>query len=193
MKRIFDLTMSLTGLVILSPILFLVALAIVIDSGWPVFFVQKRVGLGGVLFSMYKFRSMTVVREASHGSFDAGDSSRVTRVGRWIRRSKVDELPQLWNVLIGDMSLVGPRPEVLKWVTVYPERWQLVHTVKPGITDNASIEFRNEEALLAASDAPLATYKEVVLPQKLTLYESYVRSHSFWGDILIIFKTLFSN
>jgi lipopolysaccharide/colanic/teichoic acid biosynthesis glycosyltransferase len=191
MKRLFDFGMSLVGLAVLFPVLLLVALGVVVDSGWPVLFVQKRVGRGGVLFSMYKFRSMTVMREAAIGSFNAGDSSRVTRVGGWLRRTKIDELPQLWNVLIGDMSLVGPRPEVLKWVKVYPGRWKLVHSVRPGITDNASIEFRNEEALLAASDDPEATYKEVVLPQKLALYESYVRSHSFWGDIQIIFKTLF--
>lgn len=193
MKRLFDFVMSLVGLVVLFPVLVLVALAVVADSGWPVFFIQKRVGRGGTIFSMYKFRSMTVMREAAQGSFDAGNLSRVTRVGRWLRKTKIDELPQLWNVLIGDMSLVGPRPEVLKWVMVYPERWNLVHTVRPGITDNASIEFRNEEALLAASEAPETTYKEVVLPQKLTLYEGYVRRHSFWGDIQIIFKTLFPN
>jgi lipopolysaccharide/colanic/teichoic acid biosynthesis glycosyltransferase len=190
MKRLFDFVMSLVGLVILFPVLALVALAVAIDSGWPVFFVQKRVGRGGHLFPMYKFRSMTVVKEAASGSFDAGDSSRVTRVGRWLRKSKMDELPQLWNVLKGDMSLVGPRPEVKKWVEVYPERWQVVHTVRPGITDNASIEFRSEEELLAASDAPETTYKEVVLPQKLSLYEAYVLQNSFWGDIRIILKTL---
>ena len=191
MKRLFDFVMSLVGLVILFPVLLLVALAVALDSGWPVFFVQKRVGQGGTLFSMYKFRSMTVNREAALGSFDAGDFSRVTKVGRWLRKTKIDELPQLWNVLIGDMSIVGPRPEVQKWVSVYPERWKAVHTVRPGITDNASIEFRNEEDLLAASDVPETTYKEVILPQKLALYESYVRSHSFWGDIRIILKTFF--
>jgi lipopolysaccharide/colanic/teichoic acid biosynthesis glycosyltransferase len=191
MKRLFDFVMSLVGLVVLFPVLLLVALAVVADSGWPVFFVQKRVGREGVLFSIYKFRSMTVMREAAHGSFEAGNSSRVTRVGRWLRKTKIDELPQLWNVLIGDMSLVGPRPEVQKWTVVYPERWRIVHTVRPGVTDNASIEFRNEEALLAASDAPETTYKEVVLPQKLALYESYVRKHSLGGDIQIILKTLF--
>lgn len=190
MKRLFDIVMSLIGGVILFPVLAIVALAVVLDSGWPVFFVQKRVGRGGLLFPMYKFRSMTVVKEAASGSFDAGDSSRVTRVGRWLRKSKIDELPQLWNVLVGDMSLVGPRPEVQKWVAVYPERWQVVHSVRPGITDNASIEFRNEEALLATSDAPETTYKEVVLPQKLALYENYVRQNSFLGDIRIIFKTI---
>jgi lipopolysaccharide/colanic/teichoic acid biosynthesis glycosyltransferase len=191
MKRLFDFVMALIGLIILFPIFLSLSLAVILDSGWPVFFVQRRVGLGGVLFSMYKFRSMTVVREAASGSFDAGDSSRVTRVGRWLRKSKMDELPQLWNVLIGDMSLVGPRPEVQKWVNAYPDRWRIVHSLRPGITDNASIAFRNEEALLAASIAPETTYKEVVLPQKLSLYESYVLNHSLWGDIRIIFKTLF--
>ena len=107
------------------------------------------------------------------------------------RSTKLDELPQLWNVLRGDMSLVGPRPEVQKWVDVYPERWSRVLSLRPGITDNASLEFRNEEELLAASSNPEKTYSDEVLPRKLDLYEDYVQNHSLAGDIRIIFRTIF--
>ncbi len=191
MKRCFDIVASFFGLLMLSPVLLILAVAVVLDSGSPVFFVQKRVGKGGRQFRIFKFRSMTVSKAAAEGSFDAGNSRRVTRVGRILRKTKLDELPQLWNVFIGDMSLVGPRPEVQKWVEAYPERWRFVHSIRPGITDNASLEFRNEEEILAASDDPEVTYREVVLPRKLYLYEDYVRNRTFLGDIRIIFRTIF--
>lgn len=191
MKRCFDIVASFFGLLMLSPVLLILAVAVVLDSGFPVFFVQKRVGKGGRQFRIFKFRSMTVSKAAAEGSFDAGNSRRVTRVGRILRKTKLDELPQLWNVFIGDMSLVGPRPEVQKWVEAYPERWRFVHSIRPGITDNASLEFRNEEEILAASDDPEVTYREVVLPRKLYLYEDYVRNRTFLGDIRIIFRTIF--
>lgn len=191
MKRCFDIIASFFGLLMLSPVLLILAVAVVLDSGFPVFFVQKRVGKGGRQFRIFKFRSMTVSKAAAEGSFDAGNSRRVTRVGRILRKTKLDELPQLWNVFIGDMSLVGPRPEVQKWVEAYPERWRFVHSIRPGITDNASLEFRNEEEILAASDDPEVTYREVVLPRKLYLYEDYVRNRTFLGDIRIIFRTIF--
>jgi len=124
------------------------------------------------------------------GSFDAGDRSRVTSVGRFLRRTKLDELPQLINVLIGEMSLVGPRPEVRQWVKVYPEKWKIVHQVKPGITDNASILFRDEEEILASSLSPEITYREVILPKKLSLYLEYVKTQSLAQDCRIIFKTI---
>jgi len=133
---------------------------------------------------------MTVLKAVEQGAFDAGNTSRVTQVGRLLRKTKLDELPQLWNVLVGDMSLVGPRPEVRKWVEVYPERWARVHTIRPGITDPASIEFRNEEEILAAAENPEATYREVILSQKLALYIDYVDRHSFWGDLGILVKTV---
>lgn len=191
MKRCFDIIASFFGLLMLSPVLLILAVAVVLDSGFPVFFVQKRVGKGGHQFRIFKFRSMTVSKAAAEGSFDAGNSRRVTRVGRILRKTKLDELPQLWNVFIGDMSLVGPRPEVQKWVEAYPERWRFVHSIRPGITDNASLEFRNEEEILAASDDPEVTYREVVLPRKLYLYEDYVRNRTFLGDIRILFRTIF--
>ena len=179
-------------LVILFPILLLIALCVVIDSGFPVFFVQKRVGKGGKLFSMFKFRTMSVLKEAKQGSFDAGKSNRVTRIGKILRKTKLDELPQLLNVFIGNMSFVGPRPEVKKWVDAYPERWAVVLSVNPGITDNASIEFRNEEEILAAAENPEIAYRDEILPRKLSLYEEYVHNNSFFGDIGILFKTVLS-
>ena len=121
-----------------------------------------------------------------------GNRRRVTGVGRLLRATKLDELPQLWNVLKGDMSLVGPRPEVRQWVAAYPERWARVLTVKPGITDPASIVYRDEESILARSPDPERTYREDILPHKLDLYEEYVRSRNFFGDIGIILKTLFA-
>jgi lipopolysaccharide/colanic/teichoic acid biosynthesis glycosyltransferase len=190
MKRILDITGALVGVVLLSPLLAMVWLAVVLESGLPGLFRQRRMGCGGSEFSLYKFRTMTVQRGTERGSFDAGSSARVTRVGKLLRKTKLDELPQLWNVLVGDMSLVGPRPEVRKWVEAYPERWAKVLTVRPGITDPASIEFRNEEELLAAAPEPEAYYRNVILPRKLDLYEGYVASRTFGGDIMILFKTL---
>ena len=133
---------------------------------------------------------MRVLKEATKGSFDAGNSSRITPLGRFLRKYKLDELPQLFNVLKCEMSIVGPRPEVKQWTEVYPEKWQIVHAVKPGITDYASIEFRNEEELLAKSDDAVKTYREEILPRKLDLYIDYVNNQSFLGDIKIIIKTL---
>ena len=135
---------------------------------------------------------MTVNSTSSNGSFDVGDQSRVTRFGRILRKTKLDELPQLINVLIGDMSLVGPRPEVKKWVDEYPLQWKYVLSVKPGITDNAAILFRNEEELLASAAHPETYYKEHILPQKLAMYAEYINNHSFTDDLVIIIKTIHS-
>ena len=135
---------------------------------------------------------MTVQRGTERGSFDVGSSARVTRVGKLLRKTKLDEFPQLWNVLVGDMSLVGPRPEVRKWVEAYPDRWSKVLAVRPGITDPASIEFRNEEELLAAAPGPETCYRDVILPRKLDLYERYVATQSLGGDIGILFRTMWA-
>ena len=125
------------------------------------------------------------------GRFDPGDKSRVTRVGNYLRRKKLDELPQLYNVLVGDMSVVGPRPEIQKWVEVYPDRWEKVLSVRPGITDNASIVFRSEEDQLGSSENPIRTYREYILPEKLEYYEDYVENRTFLGDINLILRTIF--
>ena len=174
------------------PFAIIIVLFILIDDRQPVFFRQKRMGLNLKPFTLYKFRSMTVNCNSSQGSFDVGNQSRITRFGKLLRRTKLDELPQLFNVLKGDMSIVGPRPEVEQYVNIYPERWMIVCKVKPGITDNASIEFRNEEAILMRSNNPGKTYKNEILPEKLKLYEQYVKTHSFLGDVKIIFKTIYA-
>ena len=190
LKRIFDFTVSLASLILLSPFFILIMAGIIIFDSRPVLFRQMRVGMNGSDFLLNKFRTMRVVREAASGTFDAGDTSRITKIGAFLRKTKLDELPQLWNVFKGDMSLVGPRPEVRKWVDAYPERWANVLTVKPGITDPASIYYRNEEKLLAQADDPVACYRDQILPHKLDLYEEYVRTRTFWGDIYLIFKTI---
>jgi len=170
-------------------LLIIVSGMMLIFDGRPIFFRQARVGINGTDFILYKFRTMRVERGAASGTFDAGDSSRITKIGAFLRKTKLDELPQLWNVFKGDMSLVGPRPEVRKWVDAYPQRWAKVLTVKPGITDPASIYYRNEEELLARSDDPVACYRDQILPHKLDFYEEYVRTRTFWGDISLIVKT----
>jgi len=190
LKRIFDFTVSLVFLILLSPFFILIMAGIIIFDSRPVLFRQMRVGVNGSDFLLNKFRTMRVMRGATSGTFDAGDTSRITRIGAFLRKTKLDELPQLWNVFKGDMSLVGPRPEVRKWVDAYPERWANVLTVKPGITDPASIYYRNEEKLLAQADDPVACYRDQILPHKLDLYEEYVRTRTFWGDIALIFKTI---
>lgn len=190
LKRLFDILISAFGLMILSPLLFVISVSVLFFDGLPILFRQKRMGLYGREFILLKFRTMTVRRGSESGTFDAGSVVRVTRLGHFLRRTKLDELPQLWNVLVGDMSLVGPRPEVRKWTEVYPERWALVLSVKPGITDPASIVFRNEENLLAAASDPENEYRCVILPRKLSLYEDYLHNPTFWGDLCILFRTL---
>jgi lipopolysaccharide/colanic/teichoic acid biosynthesis glycosyltransferase len=190
LKRAFDIIFALAGLVALAPFLLLISLAIRVSSGPPVFFRQQRVGLLGRDFMLWKFRTMTTLRGAEKGAFEPGSTRRVTGIGRWLRKTKMDELPQLWNVVRGDMSLVGPRPEVRRWVEAYPERWAFVHTVRPGITDPASIRFRSEEDLLASAADPERMYREEILPQKLAIYEEYVRTRTFWGDVKIILSTI---
>jgi lipopolysaccharide/colanic/teichoic acid biosynthesis glycosyltransferase len=192
MKRIFDLTVSFIGLILLLPLILTISMLIITDDKGPVFFRQWRVGKEGRLFVLYKFRSMKVTGSCIDGTFEPGNTARVTKIGRFIRSTKIDEIPQLWNVLKGEMSLVGPRPEIQTWVDTCPERWKKILTVRPGITDNASLEFRNEEAILVKSKDPGTTYKEIILPRKLDLYDQYISSHSFAGDLILIFKTLLS-
>lgn len=192
MKQYVDFICAISWLVMLAPLLMTAWLIIVFTSGFPGIFCQKRIGLEGRAFTLYKFRTMNFLQGTELGTFDAGSMVRITRIGKILRKTKIDELPQLWNVVRGDMSLVGPRPEVQKWVSVYPERWAKVLTVRPGITDNASIEFRHEEEILAASDEPEKTYCDEILPRKLTSYESYIENHSLVCDFNIILKTLFA-
>ena len=190
MKRFFDITISLAGLILLSPFFATVALAALVTSGRPVLFSQERVGHHGRPFQVLKFRTMEVLRGAERGLFEPGSRTRVTPFGRILRAYKIDELPQLWNVLKGEMSFVGPRPEIRKWVEAYPDRWRKVLSVKPGITDPASIVYRDEEEILGASPDPEKTYRDVILPHKLSLYEGYVDHATFWGDLQTILATL---
>jgi lipopolysaccharide/colanic/teichoic acid biosynthesis glycosyltransferase len=190
MKRIFDFTASFLGLLILLPVLLIISLLITITMPGPVFFVQQRVGFSGNYFRLIKFRTMSLSAGKVNGSFEAGDTSRITTFGKFMRKTKLDEIPQLINVIKGEMSLVGPRPEVKQWTEVCPEKWKIVHSVRPGITDNASIAFRNEEELLAASPDPVAAYRNEILPPKLDLYIEYVNNRSFWGDMKIILLTI---
>ena len=192
MKRLFDFIASFYGLILLTPIFVLAALWIKIDSRGPIFFRQERVGFQGVLLRIHKFRTMVLDAEKKGKQITVGADSRITTVGSFLRKYKLDELPQLIDVLVGDMSLVGPRPEVPKYIDCYSddEKYDVL-SVKPGITDNASIEFRDENELLASSDDPEATYINEVLPKKIALYRKYVRERSFFGDVAIIFKTIF--
>jgi lipopolysaccharide/colanic/teichoic acid biosynthesis glycosyltransferase len=190
LKRAFDLILTAAGLALLSPLLAVLAIVVSCTSPGPVFFLQERLGRNGRAFMLVKFRTMRMAEGAEKVCFDTGGTARVTPVGRFLRRTKLDELPQLWNVLKGDMSLVGPRPEVRMCVEAYPERWKRVLTVRPGITDPASIVYRNEEEILARSPDPERMYREVVLPHKLDLNEDYVKTQSFRGDVAILLKTL---
>ena len=188
-KRLFDISASALGLLVLSPLLALLALWVKCDSAGPVFFRQERVGLRGKPFRIYKFRSMRV--DNAGLQITVGEDSRITRSGRFIRAYKLDELPQLLNVLTGDMSIVGPRPEVPRYVALYPEEARrLILSVRPGITDRAAIGFRDEERLLADSDNPERTYVEQIMPVKQRLYLDYVARHSVAGDVAILLQTV---
>ncbi|NVJ49954.1 MAG: sugar transferase [Gammaproteobacteria bacterium] len=178
--------------IVIFPVILLLAVVILLTDGRPIFFRQTRVGQFGRDFKIFKFRSMRNLKGAEQGQFDAGSQSRVTKVGAILRKTKMDELPQILNVINGTMSFAGPRPEVRQWVETYPERWARVHKVKPGITDPASIRFRNEEALLSAQQNPQEYYQNVILPAKLDLYESYIAKKSLGYDLKIIAKTLLS-
>jgi lipopolysaccharide/colanic/teichoic acid biosynthesis glycosyltransferase len=191
-KRVFDILLSAFMLIILLPVEIIIAIIIYCEDRESVLFKQTRIGLNHKPFILYKYRTMSGNTLSANGSFDAGDQSRVTRIGKVLRKTKLDELPQLFNVLVGDMSLVGPRPEVKKWVDIYPQQWAFVLTVKPGITDNAAILYRNEEEILTKALNPEIHYKEIILPQKLNMYSYYINNQSLIGDILIILKTIYS-
>lgn len=188
-KRSFDIIVSAIALAFLFPFLLLIALTVKLYSRGPVFYRGKRVGLYGKLFFILKFRTMVVNAESLGGSATAADDQRLTTIGKFLRRYKLDELPQLLNVLAGDMSLIGPRPEVQKYVSLYSLADQAILTVRPGITDWASIWNSNEAAVLEGSRDPEKTYEELIRPTKLALQLLYVRNHSFLVDLKILFHT----
>ena len=190
-KRGFDIICSVCGLAVLSPLLFCIACMIKIDDGGSVFYRGRRVGLMKKPFRIIKFRTMVMNAESVGGPSTADDDPRITRVGRVLRRYKLDELPQLINVLLGEMSFVGPRPEVKSEVDRYDPEWNVIFSVRPGITDLSSIAFRNEGEIIATSgirDAHEA-YRRIIQPQKLELQRKYALNHSFLLDIRIIFQT----
>ena len=191
LKRLFDILFSAGTLIVLAPLMLSVALWIKIDSPGPVLFRQVRVGRGGGYFRILKFRSMRMDTAARGPQLTVGHDPRITRAGAWIRRYKIDEFPQFINVLVGDMSLVGPRPEVPRYVDLYPpDVRDLVLSVRPGITDLASIEYRDESEVLGRSPDPEKAYIEQVLPAKLALCQRYVRERSFAGDLAIIGRSM---
>ena len=189
LKRLFDVAASAAGLLLLAPLLLAIALWIRLDSPGPVWFRQERVGRAGRLFRIHKFRTMRVT-DGTGPLVTASHDARITRVGRWLRRTKLDELPQLIDVLNGDMSLVGPRPEVPRYMALYaePVRRQIL-SLRPGITDRAAIEFRDEERLLAAAADPVRAYVEQVMPIKQRYYLDYVAQRSLGGDLRILWDT----
>lgn len=189
MKRAFDIIASALGLIALSPLFAAVAIWIKCDSPGPVFYRQTRVGRGGRDFRLYKFRSMRPGSDKAGLITVGGRDPRVTRSGYYIRKYKLDEFPQLINVLVGDMSLVGPRPEVRKYVDLYTPAQRRVLDVRPGITSLASIRYRNENDILAAAADPDRCYVDQVMPTKLAIDLEYVAQASLWTDIKLIFKT----
>ncbi len=191
MKRLFDVVCSFFGLLVLSPLFVFLSLWVGLGSKGGVFYKQKRVGRFNKDFTLYKFRSMRVGADKKGLLTIGGKDSRVTKAGLFIRKYKLDELPQLLNVLKGDMSFVGPRPEVRKYVDMYTERQLKVLDVRPGITDLASIKYRNENDLLAAADNPEQYYIDVVMQDKLALNLQYIETRTFLGDIKLIFRTIF--
>ncbi len=189
-KRVYDLVFSGIGLVILSPLFLLLAIVVKCSDGGPVFYRQPRVGQGGRLFRIWKYRSMVVDAERLGIAVTSEGDPRVTPLGRFLRRNKLDELPQLWNVWVGEMSLVGPRPEVPRYVARYTEAQQAILRLKPGITDLATLKFRNEEGLLRTAKDAEQFYLEHCLPRKIELNLEYARQANLWSDTIIILRTL---
>jgi lipopolysaccharide/colanic/teichoic acid biosynthesis glycosyltransferase len=189
-KRAFDIAAASVGLALLCPVFALVAILIKMDSPGPIFFRQERIGKGFRPFLIYKFRTM--VEDASeHGALvTAGDDPRITRIGRLLRKAKIDELPQLLNVLKGEMTLVGPRPEVRKYVELFRADYEEILRVRPGITDWASLKYRDDAGILGNSQQPEREYVSRVLPEKMALAKAYVRQASFVSDLALIFATL---
>lgn len=189
-KRIFDFLLSLFGIIILSPIFIIVSIAIKLDSKGSILFLQKRVGRYGKEFNIYKFRTMVTDAEKLGKQITVGKDNRITRVGAFLRKFKIDELPQLFNVLKGDMSLVGPRPEVPKYVALYNEEQRKVLDIRPGITDMASLRYKDENDILGKVDNPEEYYINVIMKDKLNLNLEYIEKSNVFFDIYLIIKTI---
>ena len=189
-KRSLDIAVALTGLILASPLLLAAALAVKLGSRGPVFFRQERMGRYFRTFRIYKFRTMVPDAPKLGAQITAGADPRITRVGHFLRKSKLDELPQLINVLVGDMSLVGPRPEVPRYVEMFRDDYREILSVRPGITDPASIKYRDESSSLANSPDPERMYVEQLLPDKIAISREYVRRASLSGDVRILVSTV---
>jgi lipopolysaccharide/colanic/teichoic acid biosynthesis glycosyltransferase len=189
-KRVFDIAASGVGLVLLSPLFAAIAVAVKLDSPGPVFFRQERIGRGGVPFRMWKFRTMVADAERRGGALTVGDDPRITGIGRALRHYKLDELPQLLNVFAGEMSLVGPRPEVARYVAGYSANERRVLDLVPGVTDPASLEYRDEAAVLAEHTDPERAYVELIAPRKVRLNLEYAARATRRSDLTIILRTI---
>ncbi|MEO0258471.1 MAG: sugar transferase [candidate division WOR-3 bacterium] len=189
-KRWFDIAASLIGLILLSPVFIVISLLIKLVDGGPIFYKQERIGKDFRPFLLIKFRTMTVDADKMGPLVTAGDDRRVTKIGKFLRKTKLDELPQLLNVLKGDMSIVGPRPEVEKYVKEYEDDYKHILRVKPGITDYATVEYRNEEEILKAFVNPEEGYIREILPKKIKLYRKYIAEMGFKTDLKIIINTI---
>lgn len=190
MKRVFDLVVALLGLVLLAPLMAIAALLVKLDSNGPIFFKQERMGRGFRPFFIYKFRTMVHDPGGAGRRFTVGNDPRITRVGTLLRKTKIDELPQLFNVLKGEMSFVGPRPEVPEFVELFRQDYEEILKIRPGITDLASLKYRHEAALLGQSSNPTEEYVTHILPDKIKLAKNYIQNSSFFFDLTVIFKTL---
>lgn len=188
-RRVLDVLLSVVGLIVCAPFMAIIGVLVKRDSPGPAIFSQERVGLGGEPFVLYKFRTMAV--DAHGPKITAAGSDRITRVGRWLRKSKLDELPQLVNVAKGDMSIVGPRPEVQEYVQLWPaDLVTQILSVRPGITDPVTVSLRDEQEILAEVDDPETYYRQVLLPEKATGYAEYVRNRTLSGDLRVVLGTI---
>jgi lipopolysaccharide/colanic/teichoic acid biosynthesis glycosyltransferase len=189
-KRIFDVTASIIGLIVLLPLFIIIAILIKLNDKGPIFYKQKRIGQNFKPFELLKFRTMVVNADKIGPAVTKDGDPRITKIGKFLRKTKLDELPQLWNVIRGDMSIVGPRPEVEKYIQYYENDYKEILKVRPGITDYATIKFRNEEEILSKYDDTESAYIKYVLPEKIKLYKTYIKEISFFTDLKIIFWTL---
>ncbi len=190
LKRVMDIALSVFAILLLCPLFVLISIAIQLDSEGPVFYRQERVGKNGVPFRIFKFRTMQAHADKQGLSITVGSDSRITRVGGFLRKTKLDETAQVFNVLLGDMSFVGPRPEVPKYVDLYTPWQQQVLLVRPGITDYASIAYRNESDMLAKAEHPESFYINTIMPEKIKLNMKYLHEISLYTDVKLILKTI---
>ena len=188
-KRILDILITSIGIILFFPVIIAISLLILISSGYPVFFLQERVGKDWKIFKIIKFRTMVKNADKMGIGISSHEDSRITNIGKFLRKFKIDEMPQIFNVLLGDMSLVGPRPELLKYAEYYNDDYSQILKIKPGITDYASLEFSNESELLKDPDDSEKVYLNKILPDKIKLYKKYLKEANLITDIKIIFST----